>query len=294
MKKRLIIIFTALIIIAGGAGAWWYFSVKQPSAPKQIQSITERTVQTTTEGMATNKVSAPPPLRAARESGSAYLTQSGVFNLTNKQRKNNGLPALTMNGELKTAAAAKVKDMFANRYFEHLSPAGVGPGGLAKSAGYDYIMVGENLALGNYENDQAVLQAWMASPGHRANILGEDFSEIGVAVGQGIFNGVNTWIAVQEFGKPRSACPKVDQNLKTQITADEEKLKTAKDQTDQIKNSFDIAPKPTTQTEIDAYNAEVDRYNALVGQINRLIEQIQGEITVYNGQVQATNACIEN
>lgn len=294
MKKRLIIIFGIIIILAGAGGAWWYFSGKKLSLPKQIQSITERTVQTTTEDMATNKVSAPPPLRATRESGNAYLTQNGIFSLTNRQRTRNGLPALTMNGELKAAAAAKVKDMFANRYFEHLSPAGVGPGGLAKNAGYDYIMVGENLALGNYENDQAVIAAWMASPGHRANILGKDFSEIGIAVGQGIFNGVNTWIAVQEFGKPRSACPTVDQNLKTQINADEEKLKTAKEQADQIKNSFDIAPKPGTQTEVDAYNAEIDRYNALVGQINRLIEQIQGEITVFNGQVQAVNTCIEN
>lgn len=292
MKKILIIIPVVLIVFAGSVLAFWYFNNGRWPVWFKLQKITERVAQNVEQ--VAEKVSAPPPLRATEESPSAYLTRAGIVAETNLQRKNNGLPALTANAELNAAAAAKVKDMFANQYFEHLSPSGAGPGQFAKDAGYVYIMVGENLAMGNYEDDKAVIQAWMASPGHRENILSEDFLEIGVAVAQGTLNGEKTWLAVQEFGKPRSACPSTDETLRAQIAADEERLKTLKNLTDQIKTSFDAAPKLKTQEEVDAYNAEVDRYNEMVVEINQLIEKIQGEVTVYNGQVQATNACIGN
>src|SRR6185369_15716694 len=118
-----------------------------------------------------------------------------------------GLPALKENALLDKAAKKKLDDMFAQQYFEHINPQGKGPSDLAKSVGYDYIAIGENLALGNFKNDAELVQAWMDSPGHRANILNKQYTEIGVAVGQGTYEGKKTWLAVQEFGRPTSSCP---------------------------------------------------------------------------------------
>src|SRR5688572_23107544 len=181
--------------------------------------------------------------------------------------------------------------MFDRQYFAHESPTGEGPADVIAAAGYDYVTVGENLALGNFADDRDLVQAWMDSPGHRANILEGKFTEIGVAVGRGMFEGRMTWMAVQEFGKPAADCPVVSAELQAQIEADKERLDGLEARADALKSEIESSKKPRTPEERDAYNAKVDEYNALAREINALIGQIQGEITVYNGQVQAYNAC---
>lgn len=286
MRKRIILILALALLVAG---TWWYVDSRQPgTTPLEslVDSAGDALLQMTQDG------TDPPPLRAADESPVAHLTQAGVLKWTNLQRHGNGgLAPLDMNAQLNAAAEAKLQDLFAKQYFEHLSPTGAGPSDLAKQAGYDYAVVGENLALGNFEDDQVLVQAWMDSPGHRANILSVSYREIGIAVGQGIYEGHRTWIAVQEFGKPRSACPPVDAELKAKIEADEAAFKTLEEQAQRLKDEIDAAPKPHGKEERDAYNRKVDDYNAAIRQINVLNAQIQGEITVFNGQVQAYNAC---
>ena len=286
MKKRILRI---LVLAALVGGVWWYIQSRQPGAPS-LEQLAQRAG--TAIQQAEQTVSTPPPLRATHQSPTASLTQAGVLKWTNIQRQENGnLAPLSLNAQLDAAAEAKMKDLFAKQYFEHISPTGVGPSDLAKQAGYDYIVIGENLALGNFKDDQALVQAWMDSPGHRANILNVSYRDIGIAVGRGTYEGHSTWIAVQEFGKPRSACPAVDDALRQKIDADEAGAKQLTAQADQLKAEIDASPQPRTREERDAYNQKVDRYNALVRQINALSAQIQGEITVYNGQVQAYNAC---
>ena len=110
------------------------------------------------------------------------LTKAQVIEITNERRKENGgLAALKENLRLDVSAEKKLEDMFAKQYFEHLSPDNVGVKDLAKNAGYEYILIGENLAMGDFNNDSALLDAWMASPGHRENILNKNYTEIGVA-----------------------------------------------------------------------------------------------------------------
>lgn len=286
MKKRIIRLLFLTVLIAG---AWWYFQRPSSTAPNLEQAVRNAgdAVQ-----QAVQAVSVPPPLRAPHTESSGALTAAGVLKWTNTQRRDNGgLLPLSLNDKLNAAAAAKMRDLFAEQYFEHVSPSGVGPSELAAQAGYDYVVIGENLALGNFKDDQALVQAWMDSPGHRANILGASYAEIGVAVGQGTYEGNRTWIAVQEFGKPKSACPAIDDALHAKIDADEAAFKRLEAQAQQRKSELDAASKPRTGEERDAYNAMVDAYNALIRQINAQSQQIQGEITVYNGQVQAYNAC---
>jgi len=107
------------------------------------------------------------------------LTVKGVIDNTNKQRALNGdLPVLKENFKLNFSAEKKLQDMFVKQYFEHNSPEGIGVGDLGLQAGYEYIIIGENLALGNFKDDASLVDAWMASPGHRANILNKKYTEI--------------------------------------------------------------------------------------------------------------------
>ncbi len=285
MKKLL----TILAVLAAGAGIWWYLIGGKLPETTRLRQIAQQAVNAVKQ--TPGRVSAPGPLRATRQSPSAVLTQAGVLKWTSIARHDNGgLSSLALNAKLNAAAEAKLKDLFAKQYFEHVSLSGVGPGDLAEAAGYTYVSEGENLALGNFADDKTLVDAWMNSPGHRANILG-DYSEIGIVVGQGVFEGHSTWIAVQEFGRPLSACPGVDPALKAKIETDKSTLNQLEAEAEQKKAELDAAPQPRTRDEVDAYNAQVSEYNALIARINDLIRQVQGEITVYNGQVQAFNAC---
>lgn len=284
----------ALVLLIGVAGAaWWYVQDGRPLRTdiEQLRQMALNAADTVTD--AAKNISAPPPLRATNESPSAILTRDGVLTWTNVARKDNGgLRALTLNERLNAAAEAKIDDMFAKQYFEHESPTGVGPGDLADNAGYLYLSVGENLALGNFQDDQVLVQAWMDSPGHRANILG-NYEEIGIAVRRGTFEGRTTWLAVQEFGRPLSACPRPDAKLKAQLDAGELRLNALVAQADALHAEIEASKKPRTREQADAYNEKVRRYNALAEDINALNQSLQQTAATYNAQAQAFNACAQ-
>lgn len=120
---------------------------------------------------------------------------------TNNQRKANGLGPLVENSKLDAAADYKMRDMFARQYFDHYAPDQTsGVPELLGKFNYRYMTAGENLARGNFKNANELVSLWMASPGHRANILNSSFREIGVADGYDVFQGRWTIIAVQIFG----------------------------------------------------------------------------------------------
>ena len=106
-----------------------------------------------------------------------------TFNLINKQRQENGLPALKIDWEVQKVARIKAQDMVNNNYFSHTSPTYGSPFDMLKSFGVNYKSAGENIA-GNSSNSSAV-EAWMNSSGHRANILNSSFNYTGL----GIVNG---------------------------------------------------------------------------------------------------------
>ena len=231
------------------------------------------------------------PLIGNFDNQNAILSNAGVISETNKQREANGEVALTENSKLNDAAAAKLKDMFDRQYFEHISPDGNGPGYLADQVGYSYIIVGENLALGNFDNDQVLLQAWMNSPGHRANILNTHFVNIGVAVGQGMYEGKKTWLAVQEFGAPVSTCPEISTTLKTQVDQDKSEVATLSTELDTMKRELAALPQ-NTSAERATYNTKADEYNGKVAYYSVLSAKLRTEIDQYNVEVRAFNACL--
>lgn len=119
--------------------------------------------------------------------------------LTNQQRTEHGLKALTYNAKLHDAAEAKAKDILNKGYFEHVSPQGKTPWMFIDEAGYNYTKAGENLAI-DFTTVEGPIPAWMASPGHRANILKPEYKEIGIAEATGMYNGRETTVVVQMFG----------------------------------------------------------------------------------------------
>lgn len=150
----------------------------------------------------------------AKENHAQNISALKILEWTNFYRAQEGLPKLTSNPILVQAAQTKVDDMFENQYFEHVSPTGISPDKLVLSVGYNYRVTGENLALGDFKDEKDLVDAWMASPGHRANILNPDYTEIGISSGLNKFsNRGTTWISVQEFGKPAPNCAKPDAEL---------------------------------------------------------------------------------
>lgn len=105
--------------------------------------------------------------------------ESEVIRLVNNIRRQNGLKALTENWELSRVARYKSQDMLDNRYFSHTSPTYGTPFQMIKAFGLSYRAAGENIAMG-YATPQAVVDGWMNSSGHRANILGASYTQIGV------------------------------------------------------------------------------------------------------------------
>jgi hypothetical protein len=218
----------------------------------------------------------------------APLSTNGVIVFTNDARaQNGGLSALTENTVLDKDAQMKLADMFSKQYFEHVSPTGIGPGELANTVGYAYVIVGENLALGDFSNDQDLVTAWMNSPGHRANILNAHYQEIGVAVGRGMYEGRNTWLAVQSFGMPASACPRTDAQLKAQIDINNATIINLRAELDAKRALIDS----TNQSDPN-YNTYVNEFNALVPQYNNIVEVNRVAVLNYNASVKSFNACI--
>jgi uncharacterized YkwD family protein/spore coat assembly protein SafA len=102
-----------------------------------------------------------------------------VQQLVNQERSKQGLKPLQMDWELQRTARTKSCDMATKGYFSHTSPTYGSPFDMMKSFGISYRTAGENIAKGQ-RTPQEVMNAWMNSSGHRANILKGDFTHIGV------------------------------------------------------------------------------------------------------------------
>ncbi len=102
-----------------------------------------------------------------------------VVRLVNLEREKAGLAALREDAALSDVARAKSQDMHDLGYFDHNSPTYGTPFQMMRSFGVSYRTAGENIAMG-YRTPAAVVDAWMASPGHRANILNASYTIIGV------------------------------------------------------------------------------------------------------------------
>jgi uncharacterized protein YkwD len=115
--------------------------------------------------------------------------RAAVLCLINRERAQNGEQPLALDARLQAAAESHVQDMIGADYFDHISPSGATPADRVREAGYipdsqvGYV-IGENLAWGtlSLSTPQAIVSAWIASPGHLANILESQYRDTGIAV----------------------------------------------------------------------------------------------------------------
>lgn len=129
----------------------------------------------------------------------ADVTSEKLLASTNAERAKYKLPALELDEKLSRAASLKAQDMFKNQYWAHVAPGGATPWDWLELAGYKYDYAGENLAK-NFSTAEGVTTAWMGSPAHQANVLGEHFSDVGFAVVEGELEGRPTTLVVALYG----------------------------------------------------------------------------------------------
>lgn len=288
MKFYKIIIFV-LIILAFLAGIYFKDNAIRfyNNLNKQVQGLKKADVgQIISEVQ--KKVLEPGPLNIGGVEKNVVLLKSKIIAETNLQRKENGnLPQLAENAKLAATASAKANDMFLNQYFEHVSPNGTTPGELAQNYGYNYIIAGENLILGNFASEKEVVQNWMDSPGHRANILNNRYTEIGVAIIKGTYKGETVWIGVQEFGLSLSSCNEPSPVLKNQIDAEKNQIDILFLQINESKTTIE-----NTNQNSAVYRKMIDDYNQIVLKYNSLADQLKQDIANFNEQVNIFNACV--
>lgn len=228
-----------------------------------------------------------------------FLTVSGILKWTNFYRVQNGLVSLKENPILDKIAALRVDDMFEKQYFAHYSKEGAGAPQIAEKLGYEYIAIGENIALGNFKDDEDLVNAWMESTKHKENILSFKYTEIGIAVKRSFFKDEKmsreeeVWIAVQVFGRPLSFCQKPDENLKSQIESFQYEVNILKIKASEIYTDLNKNQILKSREEIETYNQKIQEYNNLVNEINKKISQLKILISKYNLQVEIFNQCVK-
>lgn len=129
------------------------------------------------------------------------IDKDTIIQLTNQERTSRGIGALKESPQLDSSASQKAADMFAKDYWDHFAPDGTSPWYFFKQAGYNYSWAGENLAR-DFQTSSGTVAGWMASPGHRDNMLNTNFTDIGIAVVNGTLGGEQTTLVVEHLGKP--------------------------------------------------------------------------------------------
>ena len=125
--------------------------------------------------------------------GQSSMT-SQVVNLVNSERAAQGLTALQKDSRLAALAQQKAEDMAKNQYFSHTSPTYGSAFDMLKAAGYSYKTAGENIAMGQ-KSAASVMDGWMHSSGHRANILHTSYEKIGVGYAVSA-DGMPYWVQI--------------------------------------------------------------------------------------------------
>ena len=134
----------------------------------------------------------------------AAILPGVIVDATNSERVMESFGTLAVNPLLQGAAQKKADDMAAKGYFAHTAPDGTAPWAWFRQSGYAYAYAGENLAV-NFMDSKDVVDAWMRSPSHHANIMNGKYTEIGIGVAEGEYQGERAVYVVQFFGRPAIA-----------------------------------------------------------------------------------------
>lgn len=279
------VVFVVIVILG-------FFFVSSDFFPSPLKTSLKNAEELVKEKIVniTKEISSPNPLWGNRNASNSILTADGIWFHTNTAREQNSEEsALLRNTALDEIAMLRVHDMFEKQYFEHISPTGESASDDAIDVGYEYIAIGENIALGNFADDKALVEAWMNSPGHRENIVSGKYTEIGVAAKKSLYDGDEIWIAVQIFGRPLSDCTEPSVSLKNRIERLQAEVETLKSQADTLYTELQDTSKTPAE-----HNSIVTQYNVVVKNVNNAITETKALISQYNNQVKLFNTCLEH
>lgn len=170
------------IRVFAGVGDWYIVQVEGDYVGAVSKKYVKPIYPSSAGGNTNTGTNSSPSTGNNTNSQNYNLTsdEKEVFDLINKQRTNNGLKPLAIDSEVQNVARIKAQDMVNNNYFSHTSPTYGSPFNMLQSFKISYNTAGENIA-GNSSNSAAV-NAWMNSPGHKANILNASFNYTGIGV----------------------------------------------------------------------------------------------------------------
>ncbi len=169
----------------------WVVTKPNTTAPSKDTQTNQQTNKPTNQ-QNTTTTTPPTTSNPTTTTSDVNAFEQEVVKLTNAERTKAGLKALQTDDKLMAAAREKSQDMQSKKYFSHTSPTFGSPFDRMKALGITYKSAGENIAQGQ-RSPQEVVQAWMDSPGHRANILNANYTHIGV----GYVKSGNYW--TQQF-----------------------------------------------------------------------------------------------
>jgi hypothetical protein len=203
--------------------------------------------------------------------------QGRVIELTNEVRAREGVAPLVYEEKLALSSLYKADDMAELNYFDHVGPDGRRLRDFLRDVGYTYSVAGENLAVG-FSSPEAMVQAWVESPTHFANLIDTDFDQIGVGGSVGVYGGFPAIYIVQHFGKPRVVDTRVEI-----------------DSLDRVRGVVDVADAHTTLSSYYDFDAsylqwregdgtvQLDAYAEIVGTPLRVSVRAQGyEFELYD------------
>lgn len=265
-------------------------AIKTPAQASTTKNQPKTVINPTLFSLA-NSVSTSTLKIVLKETGPKDFNSSEILIYTNQERSLEALNPLSGNKILNQIARLRLADLFDNQYFEHQSPDGKSAPDLAKLVDYKYSIIGENLALGNFNGDQGIVKAWMNSPGHRANILNPKYTELGVAESEGDFQGRNVTIAVQIFGLPQSLCTPPEIKTKELINQSSAAINQAENQAKLMyENLLKIKNDPNLDQAF--YNQKVQEYNYFAKSVNEAVANFKKIIENYNQTVSRYNNCL--
>lgn len=181
------------------------YKTAKPS-PTSINSIKPSPTATNTLKPSPTKTNTPKPSPTTNSTprpssnttpspipSSISADEQALLDLVNQARLDANLKPLAYDVDVAYVATIKAKDMVDSKYFDHTSPTYGSPFDMMKSFGIKYGYAGENIAAG-YSNVQDVFNGWMNSPGHKANILNQNFTHCGFGIVNGGTYGGKTWV----------------------------------------------------------------------------------------------------
>lgn len=201
IKKQVITMILAVTLVIGNTGIG--YGVQMETAKKAslsqtlnsfIAKIQEWNANASWKPSQSTGTQTPSQSSSSNVSSSQSSYGTEVVNLVNKERSAKGLSSLSKDSQLTKLAQLKAEDMAKNQYFSHTSPTYGSVADMMKQYGVSYKTVGENIAKGQ-KTASSVMNGWMNSSGHRANILSSSYSKIGVGYAKAS-NGTTYWVQI--------------------------------------------------------------------------------------------------